>query len=31
MNVNKKNVSRYLSAALKKMREFVPNNEDDAL
>ncbi len=31
MNVNKKIVSRYLSAALKKMREFVPENEDDAL
>jgi RNA polymerase sigma-70 factor (ECF subfamily) len=31
MNVNKKIVSRYLTAALKKMREFVPEKEDDAL
>ena len=31
MNVNKKIVSRYLSAALKKMREFVPENENDTL
>ena len=29
MNVNKKIVSRYLSLALKKMREFVPESEDD--
>ena len=29
MNVNKKIVSRYLSVALKKMREFVPDNKDD--
>jgi len=29
MNVNKRIVSRYLTAALKKMREFVPENEDD--
>ncbi len=29
MNVNKRNVSRYLTAALRKMREFVPENEDD--
>jgi len=31
MNVNKRIVSRYLSAALKKMREFVPENEDDTI
>jgi RNA polymerase sigma factor (sigma-70 family) len=31
MHVNKKIVSRYLSAALKKMREFVPENEDDII
>lgn len=31
MNVNKKIVYRYLTAALKKMREFVPKNEDDAI
>jgi len=29
MNVNKRNISRYLSIALKKMREFVPENEED--
>ena len=29
MNVNKRIVSRYLSAAMKKMREFVPDNKDD--
>jgi len=29
MNVNKRIVSRYLSVALKKMREFVPESEDD--
>jgi RNA polymerase sigma factor (sigma-70 family) len=29
MNVNKRNISRYLTMALKKMREFVPENEDD--
>jgi RNA polymerase sigma factor (sigma-70 family) len=29
MNVNKGIVCRYLSVALKKMREFVPENEDD--
>ena len=29
MNVNKRIVSRYLSIALKKMREFVPESEDD--
>jgi RNA polymerase sigma factor (sigma-70 family) len=28
MNVNKRIVSRYLSAAMKKMREFVPDNKD---
>ncbi|OHB63940.1 MAG: hypothetical protein A2168_08870 [Planctomycetes bacterium RBG_13_50_24] len=31
MNVNKRIVSRYLSAALKKMREFVPENEDNTI
>lgn len=31
MNVNKKIVTRYLSAALKKMREFVPGNGNNAL
>ena len=31
MNVNKRIVSRYLSAALKKMREFIPKNKDDAI
>ncbi len=31
MNVNKKIVSQYLSAALKKMREFVSENGDDAI
>ena len=31
MNVNKRIVSRYLTAALKKMREFVPENEDDTI
>lgn len=31
MNVNKKIVTRYLSAALKKMREFVPENGNNAL
>jgi RNA polymerase sigma factor (sigma-70 family) len=29
MDVNERNVSRYLSVALKKMREFVPKKEDD--
>jgi len=29
MNVNKRIVSRYLSAALKKMRQYVPENEED--
>ena len=29
MHVNKKVVSRYLSAALRKMRQFVPENKDD--
>jgi RNA polymerase sigma factor (sigma-70 family) len=29
MNVDKSIVSRYLSLALKKMREFVPESEDD--
>jgi len=29
MHVDKRIVSRYLSIALKKMREFVPENEDD--
>ncbi len=29
MNSNKQIISRYLSVALKKMREFVPENEDD--
>jgi RNA polymerase sigma factor (sigma-70 family) len=29
MNVKKRNISRYLSMALKKMREFVPENEED--
>jgi len=31
MNVNKRLVSRYLSLALKKMREFVPKNEDGTI
>lgn len=31
MNVNKRIVSRYLSVALKKMREFVPKNEDNTI
>ena len=31
LNVNKKIVSQYLSAALKKMREFVSENGDDAI
>ena len=31
MNVDKKIVSQYLSTALKKMREFVPKNEDDTI
>lgn len=31
MNVNKRIVSRYLSIALKKMREFVPKKEDDTI
>jgi RNA polymerase sigma factor (sigma-70 family) len=31
MNVDKRIVSRYLTAALKRMREFVPENEDDAI
>ena len=31
MNVNKRIVSRYLSLALKKMREFVPKNEDGTI
>ncbi|MGB2866052.1 MAG: sigma-70 family RNA polymerase sigma factor [Sedimentisphaerales bacterium] len=31
MSVNKRIVSRYLSIALKKMREFVPKNEDDTI
>ena len=31
MNVNKRFVSRYLSLALKKMREFVPKNADDTI
>lgn len=31
MNVNKGIVSRYLSVAIKKMREFVPENEDDTI
>jgi len=31
MNVNKRLVSRYLSLALKKMREFVPKNADDTI
>ncbi len=29
MNSNKRIISRYLTVALKKMREFVPENEDD--
>ena len=29
MNVDKRIVSRYLSAALKKMRQYVPENEDE--
>ena len=29
MNVNKRNISRYLSIALKKMRKFVPQTEDE--
>lgn len=29
MNVKKRNISRYLSVALKKMREFVPQTEDE--
>ena len=29
MNTDKRIISRYLTAALKKMREFVPENEDD--
>jgi len=31
MNVNKRDVSQYLSVALKKMREFVPGNKDDII
>ena len=31
MNVDKRIVSRYLTVALKKMREFVPENRDDAI
>ena len=31
MNVNKRIVSRYLSLALKKMREFIPKNEDGTI
>lgn len=31
MNVKKRNVSQYLSVALKKMREFVPENKDDII
>ena len=31
MDVNERNVSRYLSVALKKMREFVPKKEDDTI
>lgn len=31
MQVDKRIVSRYLSLALKKMREFVPKNEDDEI
>ena len=31
MCVNKRIVSQYLSIALKKMREFVPENRDDAI
>jgi RNA polymerase sigma factor (sigma-70 family) len=29
MQVNKRHISRYLSVALKKMREFVPQTEDE--
>jgi RNA polymerase sigma factor (sigma-70 family) len=29
LQVEKRNVSRYLSVALKKMREFIPQNEDE--
>lgn len=29
MHVNERIVSRYLSVALKKIRQFVPVNEDD--
>lgn len=29
MNADKQIISRYLSVALKKMREFIPENEDD--
>jgi len=29
LQVDKKNVSRYLSVALKKMREFIPQTEDE--
>ena len=29
MHVNKRSVSRYLSVAMKKIRQFVPKNEDD--
>ena len=29
MNTDKRIISRYLTVALKKMREFVPENEDD--
>ncbi|MHC4323512.1 MAG: RNA polymerase sigma factor [Planctomycetota bacterium] len=31
MDVNKKIVARYLTTALRKMREFVPEKEDEAL
>ena len=31
MDVHERNVSRYLSVALKKMREFVPKKEDDTI
>ena len=31
MSVDKRVVSRYLSLALKKMREFMPENEDDTI
>ena len=29
LQVEKRNVSRYLSVALKKMREFIPQEEDE--